>query len=113
MFYIDKNSGIHISRGDSALLSTQPERVLEDGATEPIILDDNSCVIFTVKSKFSGETLIKRILTAADYVAVCSRSVFYPAKQTTRLMAMSTALCMCRTLKTLMRLTPTHRANLR
>ena len=68
MFYIDKNSGIHISRGDSALLSTQPERVMEDGATEPIILDDNSCVIFTVKSKFSGETLIKRILTAADYV---------------------------------------------
>lgn len=68
MFYIDKNAGIHISRGDSAVLSTQPERVMEGGATEPIILDDNSCVIFTVKSKFSGETLIKRILTAADYV---------------------------------------------
>lgn len=50
------------------MLSTQPESVLEDGTTEPIILDENSCVIFTVKSKFSGETLIRRILTAADYV---------------------------------------------
>ncbi len=68
MLYIDKNSGIHVSRGDSAALSTQPEKVLEDGTTEPIILDENSCVIFTVKSKYSGDTLIKRILTAADYV---------------------------------------------
>ena len=50
------------------MLSTQPESVLEDGTTEPIILDENSCVIFTVKSRFSGETLIRRILTAADYV---------------------------------------------
>lgn len=68
MFYIDKNSGIHISRGDSAVLSTQPEKVLENGTTEPIILSENACVIFTVKSRFSGNTLIKRILTAADYV---------------------------------------------
>lgn len=68
MFYIDRNSGIHISRGDSAVLSTQPEKVLDDGTVEPIIIGDKSCVIFTVKSKFSGNTLIKRILTAADYV---------------------------------------------
>ncbi|MGN0613675.1 MAG: hypothetical protein ACI4JB_07205, partial [Porcipelethomonas sp.] len=61
-------SGIHVSRGDSAVLSTQPERVLDDGSTEPIIIGENACVIFTVKSKFSGNTLIKRILTAADYV---------------------------------------------
>lgn len=68
MLYIDKNSGIHVSRGDSAALSTQPEKVMEDGTSEPIILDENSCVIFTVKSRYSGNTLIKRILTAADYV---------------------------------------------
>lgn len=66
MFYIDKNSGIHISRGDSAELSTQPQFVLEDGTAEPIILGENSCVIFTVKSKYSSDTLIKRILTSND-----------------------------------------------
>lgn len=68
MLYIDKNSGIHVSRGDSAALSTQPENVLEDGTTEPIILDENSCIIFTVKSKYSGKTLIKRILKAENYI---------------------------------------------
>lgn len=68
MLYIDKNSGIHVSRGDSAAMSTQPEKVMEDGTTEPIILDENSCIIFTVKSKYSGKTLIKRILTADDYI---------------------------------------------
>lgn len=68
MFYIDKNSGIHISQGDSIWLSTQPESVLEDGTTEPIILSEKSCVLFTVKSKYSGDTLIKRVLTAYDYI---------------------------------------------
>lgn len=68
MLYIDKNSGIHVSRGDSAALSTQPEKVMEDGTTEPIILDENSCIIFTVKSKYSGKTLIKRILTSENYI---------------------------------------------
>ena len=67
MLYIDKNSGIHVSRGDSAILSTIPERMNEDGTSEPIIPDKNACVIFTVKSKYSGSTIIKRILTAADY----------------------------------------------
>lgn len=67
MFYIDKYGGIHISRGDSAEILTCPEKALEDGSTEPIILTKNACVIFTVRSRYSGEILIRRTLTYSDY----------------------------------------------
>ncbi|MCM1227569.1 MAG: hypothetical protein NC320_09130 [Clostridium sp.] len=67
MFYIDKNGGIHITRGDSADISVQPENMFEDGTSKPVILTDKACVIFTVKSGYSGETLIKRVLTAKDH----------------------------------------------
>lgn len=67
MFFIDKSMGIHISRGDSVDLTTRPEKGLDDGSTQPIILSGNACVVFTVKPRFGDNTLIKRILTEKDY----------------------------------------------
>lgn len=67
MFYIDKCGGIHISRGDSAIITTIPEKLLADGTTEPITLTGNACIIFTVKSRYNGNVLIKKTLTASDY----------------------------------------------
>lgn len=67
MFYIDKKGGIHISRGDSAKILTCVEKITENGVSEEITVGYNACVIFTVKSKYSGELLIKHILTEDDY----------------------------------------------
>ena len=67
MFTIDEMGTIHVSRGDSVGLSTQPFIETDDGiATIPI--EGDSCVIFTVKSRYSGRTIIKRILTEEDVV---------------------------------------------
>ena len=56
MFTIDEMGNIHVSRGDSIGLSTQP------------FIETDDCVIFTVKSHYSGRTIIKRILTEEDVV---------------------------------------------
>lgn len=66
MFYINAN-GMHISRGDSADITTTPKIIAENGEPETVTLDENACVIFTVKSKYSGNLLIKRILTKKNY----------------------------------------------
>ena len=67
MFTIDEMGGIHVSRGDSIGLSTQPFIETDDGIAAIPIEGDN-CVIFTVKSRYSGRTIIKRILTEEDVV---------------------------------------------
>lgn len=67
MFTIDENKGLHITRGDSVGLSTQPY-FETDGGILAIPIKGNACIIFTVKSRYSGETKIKRILTEADLV---------------------------------------------
>lgn len=66
MFYTDEK-GMHISRGDSADITTIPKRVLETGESDTVTLDGSACVIFTVKSRYSGSLLIKRILTKKNY----------------------------------------------
>ena len=63
MFYIDNSGGIHITRGDSVTLATG----LYINENELLELSENDCVIFTVRSKSSGELKIKRILTADNY----------------------------------------------
>lgn len=68
MFYIDKCGGIHINRGDSANITTFPERLLSDGTAEPITLTGSACIVFTVKSRYNGNVLIKKTLTASDYI---------------------------------------------
>ena len=67
MFTIDEIGNIHVSRGDSVGLSTQPFIEADDGIAAIPIEGDN-CVIFTVKSRYSGRTIIKRILTEEDVV---------------------------------------------
>lgn len=67
MFTIDETGTIHVSRGDSVGLSTQPFIETDDGIAAIPIEGDN-CVIFTVKSRYSGRTIIKRILTEEDLV---------------------------------------------
>ena len=63
MFYIDNSGGIHITRGDSVTLATG----LYINENELLELSENDCVIFTVRSKNSGELKIKRILTVDNY----------------------------------------------
>lgn len=85
MFYIDPSSGdISVSRGDCADIATKPLMVLKDGSEEPIILGKYSCVIFTVKSKYSGKTLIKRILTEDNYVNGMLTVSIYPDETDTQ-----------------------------
>lgn len=63
MFFIDKDGGMHITRGDSVTLATE----LYTAENVPLRLNENSCVIFTVRSKASGKLKIKRILTDENY----------------------------------------------
>lgn len=65
MFYIDNSGGIHITRGDSVTLAT--DIYIGIGENELLELSESDCVIFTVRSKNSGELKIKRILTADNY----------------------------------------------
>ncbi len=63
MFYIDRSGGMHITRGDSATISTE----LYSMSGEPIMLSDDSCIIFSVRSKSSGDLKIKRTITNENY----------------------------------------------
>lgn len=67
MFQMDENKGIHVSRGDCVSIRTLVSCETEGGIIAIPIRGD-ACIIFTVKSRYSGETKIKRILTEDDYV---------------------------------------------
>ena len=63
MFFIDKSGGIHITRGDSVTLAT--ELYIEDELAD--LSDNDFCIVFTVRSKESGNVKIKRLITADNY----------------------------------------------
>lgn len=63
MLSVDSDNSIHITQGNSLVLTITP---MSSATGKKIVLEDGDKVLFTVKSLMS-DTVIQRILTRADY----------------------------------------------
>ena len=66
MFKINSDNTIVLTKDNSAEFIISPT-VADENGTIPYILQEGERIIFTIKSRYSDEKLIEKILTSEDY----------------------------------------------
>ena len=67
MFTISKDGTATLIKDNSCEFSVNPTVTNETGEQIPYILQEGERIIFTIKSRYSDEKIIEKILTSDDY----------------------------------------------